>query len=33
MNLIILGSGGATTIPSPGCQCRICVEARVKGVL
>jgi len=32
MKLIILGSGGATTIPRPGCQCRVCVEARVKGI-
>lgn len=32
MKLIILGSGGATTIPRPGCRCRVCVEARVKGV-
>ena len=27
----ILGSGGAATIPRPGCQCRVCVEAREKG--
>jgi phosphoribosyl 1,2-cyclic phosphate phosphodiesterase len=27
----ILGSGGATTIPRPGCRCRVCEEARVKG--
>jgi phosphoribosyl 1,2-cyclic phosphate phosphodiesterase len=32
MELVILGSGGATTIPRPGCECRVCVEARVKGV-
>ena len=32
MELIILGSGGATTIPRPGCQCRVCVEARLKGI-
>lgn len=32
MKLIILGSGGAATIPRPGCQCRVCVEARVKGL-
>jgi len=31
MKLIILGSGGATTIPRPGCQCKICTEARTKG--
>jgi phosphoribosyl 1,2-cyclic phosphate phosphodiesterase len=28
----ILGSGGAVTIPRPGCGCRVCVEAREKGV-
>jgi phosphoribosyl 1,2-cyclic phosphate phosphodiesterase len=28
----ILGSGGAVTIPRPGCDCRVCVEAREKGV-
>jgi phosphoribosyl 1,2-cyclic phosphate phosphodiesterase len=28
----ILGSGGATTSPRPGCRCRVCVEAREKGV-
>jgi phosphoribosyl 1,2-cyclic phosphate phosphodiesterase len=27
----ILGSGGAVTIPRPGCGCRLCVEAREKG--
>ena len=32
MKLIILGSGGATTIPRPGCQCKICTEARAKGI-
>jgi len=32
MKLIILGSGGATTIPRPGCQCKICTEARTKGI-
>ncbi|MEM3731684.1 MAG: MBL fold metallo-hydrolase [Candidatus Bathyarchaeia archaeon] len=32
MKLIILGSGGATTIPRPGCQCKVCCEARVKGI-
>jgi len=31
MKLIILGSGGATTIPRPGCQCRVCKQARTKG--
>ena len=28
----ILGSGGAVTIPRPGCSCPVCVEARAKGV-
>ena len=28
----MLGSGGATTTPRPGCECRVCSEARVKGV-
>jgi phosphoribosyl 1,2-cyclic phosphate phosphodiesterase len=28
----ILGSGGAVTIPRPGCSCSVCVEAREKGV-
>jgi phosphoribosyl 1,2-cyclic phosphate phosphodiesterase len=28
----ILGSGGAVTIPRPGCGCRVCVEAREHGV-
>lgn len=32
MKLIILGSGGATTIPRPGCRCRVCAQARVKGI-
>ncbi|UCC32907.1 MAG: MBL fold metallo-hydrolase [Candidatus Bathyarchaeota archaeon] len=32
MELTILGSGGATTIPRPGCNCRICTEARIKGI-
>jgi phosphoribosyl 1,2-cyclic phosphate phosphodiesterase len=27
----ILGSGGAVTIPRPGCRCRVCIEAREKG--
>jgi phosphoribosyl 1,2-cyclic phosphate phosphodiesterase len=27
----ILGSGGAVTIPRPGCGCRVCVEARERG--
>jgi phosphoribosyl 1,2-cyclic phosphate phosphodiesterase len=28
----ILGSGGAATIPRPGCGCRVCVEARTRGL-
>lgn len=31
MNLIVLGSGGCTVTPRPGCQCPICKEAREKG--
>jgi phosphoribosyl 1,2-cyclic phosphate phosphodiesterase len=27
----VLGSGGATTTPRPGCACAVCVEARAKG--
>ena len=32
MRIEFLGSGGATTTPRPGCQCRVCVEARERGV-
>jgi len=32
MRIEVLGSGGAVTIPRPGCSCRVCVEAREKGV-
>lgn len=32
MELIILGSGGFQSIPRPTCTCRICNEARMKGV-
>jgi phosphoribosyl 1,2-cyclic phosphate phosphodiesterase len=32
MRVEILGSGGAVTIPRPGCGCRVCAEAREKGV-
>ena len=32
MKIEFLGSGGAVTTPRPGCHCRICDEARVKGV-
>jgi phosphoribosyl 1,2-cyclic phosphate phosphodiesterase len=28
----ILGSGGAVTIPRPGCRCSVCLEAREKGI-
>jgi phosphoribosyl 1,2-cyclic phosphate phosphodiesterase len=28
----VLGSGGAVTIPRPGCGCRVCSEARARGV-
>ncbi len=31
MRVEVLGSGGATTTPRPGCTCRVCSEARVKG--
>ena len=31
MRVEILGSGGAATIPRPGCGCRVCVEARAIG--
>ncbi|MCY7303814.1 MAG: hypothetical protein LH654_12440 [Thermoleophilia bacterium] len=31
MRIEILGSGGAATIPRPGCQCRVCAEAREIG--
>jgi len=27
----ILGSGGATTTPRPGCSCRVCEQARERG--
>jgi phosphoribosyl 1,2-cyclic phosphate phosphodiesterase len=32
LHVEILGSGGAVTIPRPGCCCRVCAEAREKGV-
>lgn len=32
MKVEILGSGGATTTPRPGCVCAVCVEARAKGL-
>lgn len=31
MEFIVLGSGGASCIPKPLCNCKICVEAREKG--
>jgi phosphoribosyl 1,2-cyclic phosphate phosphodiesterase len=31
MRVEILGSGGATTSPRPGCRCRVCAEARTLG--
>ena len=31
MKIEFLGSGGAITIPRPGCQCHVCTEAREKG--
>ena len=32
MKLTILGSGGCQIIPRPCCQCKICREARAKGI-
>jgi phosphoribosyl 1,2-cyclic phosphate phosphodiesterase len=32
MQLEILGSGGATLTPRPGCSCRTCQQARSRGV-
>lgn len=32
MRIEFLGSGGAVTTPRPGCSCRICAEARAKGI-
>jgi phosphoribosyl 1,2-cyclic phosphate phosphodiesterase len=32
MKIEFLGTGGAVTIPRPLCQCRVCAEARTKGV-
>lgn len=32
MKLLILGSGGAQPPPRPGCACRVCKEARAKGI-
>ncbi|MBI5928297.1 MAG: hypothetical protein HY862_03245 [Chloroflexi bacterium] len=32
MKIEILGSGGATTTPRPFCECRVCQQARAKGL-
>ncbi|MBA3348285.1 MAG: hypothetical protein H0T13_06960 [Actinobacteria bacterium] len=32
MKVEILGSGGASATPRPGCVCSVCVEARARGV-
>lgn len=32
MQIEFLGTAGAMTIPRPGCDCRVCVQARTKGV-
>lgn len=32
MKMTMLGSGGVTLTPRPSCNCRICVEAKVKGI-
>lgn len=32
MELTVLGSGGNSQIPMPTCECRICEEAREKGI-
>jgi phosphoribosyl 1,2-cyclic phosphate phosphodiesterase len=32
MEIIVLGSGGFQTIPRPCCQCKVCSEARTKGI-
>jgi len=32
MKLLIVGSGGAQPPPRPGCVCRVCKEARAKGI-
>lgn len=32
MKIEILGSGGAITTPKPCCKCRVCMEARERGV-
>jgi phosphoribosyl 1,2-cyclic phosphate phosphodiesterase len=32
MRIEFLGTGGAIRTPRPGCVCRVCAEARVKGI-
>jgi phosphoribosyl 1,2-cyclic phosphate phosphodiesterase len=32
LRLEVLGSAGAVATPRPGCSCRVCIEARAKGV-
>lgn len=32
MQIEFLGTGGAITTPRPGCDCRICAQAREKGL-
>lgn len=32
MQIEFLGTGGAITTPKPGCTCRVCVQAREKGL-
>src|SRR5262245_52579698 len=32
MRIEILGSGGAITTPRPGCDCRVCAQARERGL-
>jgi phosphoribosyl 1,2-cyclic phosphate phosphodiesterase len=32
MKVEVLGSGGALATPRPGCECRVCAEAREKGI-
>jgi phosphoribosyl 1,2-cyclic phosphate phosphodiesterase len=32
MRVEILGSGGATTVPRPGCGCPVCVQGRERGL-
>ena len=32
MQVEFLGTGGAITTPRPGCRCRVCVQARQRGI-